>query len=791
LTATAASSSQINLAWTASTDNVGVTGYKVERCSGPGCANFAQIVTPTGTTFNDTGLAASTSYSYRVRANDAAGNNSSYSNTSSATTPAGANTTPPTAPTNLTATAASSSQINLDWTASTDNVGVTGYKVERCSGSGCANFAQIATPTGTTFNDTGLTASTSYSYRVRATDAAGNLSGYSNTATTSTSAAGNISVTISPRRGGITTAQSLPFTATVANDVGSAGVTWSTTGGTLTSQTLTGATFSSTTAGVFTITAKSNADNTQSAAATIGVTDLAGVSTYHNDLARDGTNTREFALTPSNVNSSSFGKLFSCTVDGDIYGQPLWVPNLSIGGGLHNVVLVATQNDSVYAFDADATPCLQYWKKSFLSAGVTPIPPGDTGDAFDINTQIGITSTPVIDLSSNTLYVVAKTKEGSANYHQRLHALDIINNGNEKFGGPMDLTAAITVSGTGDTGDSSVGCTSLPGNVPFCPLREGQRAGLALSGGNVYVAWASHGDTQPYHGWIMAFNATTLARTSTFNDSPNGRESGIWMSGGAPAFDSANNLYVITGNGDYDGVNDFGDSMLRLDSSLVLQDWFTPSVQATLDVEDLDLGSGGAVVLVDLPASSVQHILIGGGKGTSTLGQMYVINRDAGMMGQNATPDKSVQQFNLNGMIYSTAAFWQNTMYISAVGQPLSAYVLNASNSTFTTTPAWQSSHSFQFPGATPSISSQNSAQGIVWALDTNSTTAANASGANGPAILFAYDPQNSGALLFRSDSNRAANAAGNAVKFAVPTVANGKVYVGTQTELTVYGLLP
>jgi hypothetical protein len=336
-----------------------------------------------------------------------------------------------------------------------------------------------------------------------------------------------------------------------------------------------------------------------------------------------------------------------------------------------------------------------------------------------------------------------------------------------------------------------VGCTSTPGKVPFCPLREGQRAGLALSGGNVYVAWASHGDVQPYHGWIMAFNATTLAPTSTFNDSPNGRESGIWMSGGAPAFDSANNLYVITGNGDYDGINDFGDSMLRLNTSLVLQDWFTPNVQATLDGADLDLGSGGAVVLVDLPTSSVQHILIGGGKGTSTLGQLYVINRDAGMMGQNATPDKSVQQFNLNGMIYSTAAFWQNTMYVSAVGQPIGAYVLNTSNSTFTTTPAWQSAHSFQFPGATPSISSQNSAQGIVWALDTNSTTAANASGTNGPAILFAYDPQNSGALLFRSDSNGATNAAGNAVKFAVPTVANGKVYVGTQTELTVYGLLP
>src|SRR5271165_3315280 len=227
LTATAASTTQINLSWTASTDNVGVTGYKVERCSGAACANFAQIATPTTTTFNDTGLTASTSYSYRVRANDAAGNNSSYSNTAGATTPAAADTTPPSTPTNLTATADSATQINLAWTASTDNVGVTGYKLERCTGAACANFAQIATLTTTTFNDTGLTASTSYSYRVRANDAAGNNSAYSNTASATTAAsAGNISVTISPKRGGLTLSQTMPFTATVTNDVGTAGVRW-------------------------------------------------------------------------------------------------------------------------------------------------------------------------------------------------------------------------------------------------------------------------------------------------------------------------------------------------------------------------------------------------------------------------------------------------------------------------------------------------------------------------------------------------------------------------------------
>jgi fibronectin type 3 domain-containing protein len=788
LTATAASATQINLAWTASTDNVGVTGYKVERCLGAGCANFAQIATATTTTYNDTALTASTSYSYRVRANDGAGNNSAYSNTASATTQASTDTTPPTPPTNLTATAASATQINLAWTASTDNVGVTGYKVERCQGSGCANFAQIATPTAITFSDSGLTGSTSYSYRVRATDAAGNLSGYSNTATTSTLASGNISVTISPPRGGITTAQTMAFTATVKNDVGGAGVTWSTTGGTLAGQTATAAMFSSTSAGAFTITAKSNADNTQSAAATIGVTDLSGMLTYHNDLARDGTNTREFALTPANVNSGSFGKLFSCQVDAEVYAQPLWVPNLAIGGGNHNVVFVATENDSVYAFDADANPCRQYWQKNFLGTGITPVPPGDTGEAFDINKKIGITGTPVIDPVSLTLYVVAKTKEGSTNYHQRLHAMSLID-GTEKFNGPLDLSPSITVPGIGDTGDSSVGCTSTPGNVPFCPLREGQRAGLALASGHVYVAWASHGDHQPYHGWIMSFNASNLAQAPVvFNDSPNGRESGIWMSGGAPAFDSSNNLYVITGNGDYDGVNDFGDSFLKLSSGLALQDWFTPSVQATLDGADLDLGSGGAVILVDLPSSTIPHVVIGGGKGTNQLGQLYIVNRDN--MGRNATTDKVVQQFNLNGMIYSTAAFWQNTLYAAAVGQSLNAFALNTSTSMFNTVATSQSSHFYNFPGTTPSVSSAGTTNGIVWALDTNSTTAANASGTDGPAVLYAYDAMNLGTELWDS-SQGMGNAAGFAVKFCVPTVANGKVYVGTQTEITVYGLIP
>ena len=425
---------------------------------------------------------------------------------------------PPSAPSGLTTTVASATQINLAWTASTDNIGVTGYNVDRCSGAGCSNFAQIATPTSATFNDTGLTGSTSYSYRVRATDAAGNQSSFSSTATATTMASGgSILVSISPRRGGVVTSQTIPLTATVTNDVGGVGVTWTKTGGTFTNSLPTTVTFSSPAAGSFTITATSNADNTKSASVTIGVTDLAGVTTYHNNLSRDGTNTKEYALTTSNVTTASFGKLFSCAVDGQVYAQPLWVPNLAIGGGTHNVIFVATQNDSVYAFDADAKPCVQYWKKSFLSAGVTPVPQADTGEPFDIDTPIGITGTSVIDAASNTLYVVAKTKEGTGNYHQRLHALSLVD-ASEKFSGPVDITSAITVPGTGDHGDGSI-CVAPGGNVPFCPLNENQRAGLALVGGNVYVTWASHGDVQPYHGWIMRFNASNLAQAPVvFND---------------------------------------------------------------------------------------------------------------------------------------------------------------------------------------------------------------------------------------------------------------------------------
>src|SRR6266571_1475302 len=403
-----------------------------------------------------------------------------------------------------------------------------------------------------------------------------------------------ITVSISPKRGGLTTSQTQAINATVTNDLGGAGVTWTTTGGSLANQTMTSVTFSSAAAGPFTITATSVADNTKSASATIGVTDLAGVFTQRYDAQRTGQNREEFALTPDTVTGSTFGKLFSCAVDGEVYAQPLYVANFLIQGGAHNVAFVATMNDSVFAFDADASPCVQYWQKSFLGPGVATVPPADTGETRDINTRSGVTGTPVIDPATGTLYVVAKTKEtvgtgcsdDSPCYFQRLHALDLAT-GSEKFNGPANIAPAITVAGSGDTGDDT--CPSGSAGVPFCPLRENQRPGLLLLNGKVYVAWASHGDIGPYHGWVIGYAAANLAQSPVvFNATPNGGLGGIWMSGTGPAADAAGNIYVITGNGTFDTAaprTNYGDSFIKLNpaSGLSVADFFTPANQSDLN----------------------------------------------------------------------------------------------------------------------------------------------------------------------------------------------------------------
>lgn len=716
----------------------------------------------------------------------------------------------------LSATATSTTQINISWGASTDNIGVTNYLVERCQGAGCANFVQIAAQLATTLNDTGLTPGTSYSYRVRATDAASNRSGYSSVASATTLST-SISVTISPVRGGLAISRSQPFTATVLNDAG-AGVTWSASAGSFSAQATTTATFvAPATAGIVTVTATSVADNTKKASATIGVTDLAGVTTYHNSLARDGVNSHEYALTPANVKTATFGKLFSCTADGAIYGQPLWVPGVTIGGVKHNVVFVATQHDSLYAFDADTSPCLQLWRASLIdtlhgaASGETSVPSSGSGALVgsgfgDITPEVGILGTAVIDLPTSTVYAVSKSANSvQTAIIQRFHAIDITT-GNEKLSGPVTIAASVSGNGDGSSG----------GTVSFDPRNENQRPGLALVNGVVYISWASHEDHDPYHGWVIGYRASDLAQVAVLNTTPNKgttagylgvtySRGGIWMGGGAPAADAGNNLFAITGNGVYDSsVSSFGDSVLKMTPSasapgLSVTDWFTPMDQQTLNDNDTDFGSGGTVVLVDLPAPApVPRLLIGGGKA----GDLFLLNRDS--LGHfSSTTNNVVDWIHLaSGEIFATAAFWQNNVYYAGTGSGLMAFTIDPLSGKFANTaPSMQSAHLFPFPGATPSISASGTGNSIVWAID-SSTYCTTQSPGCGPAVLFALDPANNLAELWKSSAS-AGDTAGLAVKFTVPTVANGKVYVGTRGndngagtssirgELDVYGLKP
>ena len=346
--------------------------------------------------------------------------------------------------------------------------------------------------------------------------------------------------------------------------------------------------------GTHVVAARSVADSTVSATASVAITDLAGMFTYHNNLSRDGVNNKEYALNTTNVKAATFGKRFSCTIDAAAYAQPLWVANVAIGGGTHNVVIAATQHDTVYAFDADASPCQTYWTKSLLATGETWVTSGDVGTA-DLAPDIGIVGTPVIDPATKTIYVVSKSKSGGS-FHQRLHALSVVD-GSEKFSGPQEI--AFT-----------------SGGITFDPFRQNERCGLALVNGVVYIAYASHGDQQTYYGWVVGYNASTLAQSGVFNDDPSSAFGGIWMAGGAPAADSGNNLYVITGNGNFNGTTQFGDSFLKLStgSSIGASSFFTPSNEASLNSSDSDLGAGGAAILVDQASSPVPRLLIGGGK---------------------------------------------------------------------------------------------------------------------------------------------------------------------------------
>jgi hypothetical protein len=528
------------------------------------------------------------------------------------------------------------------------------------------------------------------------------------------------------------------------------------------------------------------------------------VTTYHNNLSRDGTNQQEYALTTANVSSTTFGKLFSCTVDGAVYAQPLWVSNVTIGGTQHNVLIVATMHDSVYAFDADSSPCVTLWHANLLDSahggtgGEVPAPSFGAGSLLgagsgDIAPAVGILGTPVIDGNTKTIYAVTKSENTTTlQFFQRLHAIDLTT-GAEKFGGPAQINSSITVAGTGDG--------SSGGAVPFDAQHENQRPGLALVNGIVYVSWASHEDVDPYHGWVLGFNAGNLALSKQFNSSPNGGRSGIWMSGGAPAADSSNNLYVMTGNGSFDadtGGSDYGSSYLKLStaSGLTVSDYFTPHNQDSLSMNDQDVGAGGTALLFG------QNLMVGAGKS----GAFYVLNR-SNMGHFNSSSDAAAVQTWTASRAFSTPAFWNNTMYYFGVvfgsQQVGVAYDFNSSTGLFNIVPSSQTPSGYGFPGATPSVSSSGSTNGIVWAINSNAFCTGQAR-ACGPAVLHAYDANNLATELWNSTQG-SGNAAGLAVKFTVPTVANGKVYVGNRGnntggddsstsipgQIDVYGLLP
>jgi len=501
------------------------------------------------------------------------------------------------------------------------------------------------------------------------------------------------------------------------------------------------------------------------------------VTTYHNDNVRSGQNLTEIILTPTNVSSSSFGKLFVISVDGKVDAQPLYLTQVSIPNqGTHNVLYVETEHGSVYAFDADTGKPL--WQVSMLAGGETT---SDDHGCGQITPEIGVTATPVIDPKAGphgTIYVVAMSKDGSGNYHQRLHALDVTT-GAEEFGGPQNIQASFP-----GTGDNSSG-----GNVIFAAGQYAERAGLLLLNGVVYTGWTSHCDIRPYTGWIMGFDQSTLAQVSVLNLTPNGSEGSVWMSGAGLAADASGNIFLLDANGTFDtaldangfpGQGDFGNAFLKISTAsqrLAVADYFEMFNQGAENGSDQDLGSGGALVLPDLTDSSGQtrHLAVGAGKDSN----IYVVDRDA--MGKfNPSKNNIYQQIQgaLSGSVFSMPAYFNNTVYYGAVGDNIKAFAIIKAQ--LAGAPGSQTGNAFAYPGTTPSISANGTSNAILWAAENSGT-----------AVLHAYDATNLSHELYNSNQasgGRDQFGAGN--KFITPMITNGKVYVGTTNGVGVFGLL-
>lgn len=501
------------------------------------------------------------------------------------------------------------------------------------------------------------------------------------------------------------------------------------------------------------------------------------VTTYHYDNLRTGQNVNETTLTTANVNQAKFGKLGEFMVDGKVDAQPLYLSNVSIANaGMKNVLYVATEHGSVFAFDADnvgTTANAPLWKITTLQTGEVP---SDDRGCGQVTPEIGITSTPVIDRTRGAMYVVSVSKSSSTgNYIHRIHALDL-SSGKELFGGPTTVTATF----------SGIGAGSVSGTVTFDPREYNERPGLLELSGTIYTTWGSHCDAGPYTSWMMAYSADTLKQTSVLNLVPNGSDGGTWMSGAAPAADAAGNIYFIIGNGTFDTVlntsglpsqGDCGNCYVKVSSTLplTLLDYFTPLNTVMQSGGDVDFGSGGPLLLPDVTdaAGKTRHLAVGSGKDAN----IYVLDRDN--MGKFSPTQDNIYQMisgQLAGGEFAKPSYFNGTVYYGAVGDSIKAFPISGGK--LATTPSSKSAAQFPFPGATPAISASGTSNGIVWVVQ-NGTV----------AVLHAYDATNLASEFYNSNQAGARDQfSGN--KFITPMIANGKVFVGTATSVAVFGLL-
>ncbi len=501
------------------------------------------------------------------------------------------------------------------------------------------------------------------------------------------------------------------------------------------------------------------------------------VLTYHNDNGRTGQDLDETILTPLNVNTSLFGKVGFLPVTGLVFAEPLYVPNLDMLGEVHNVVYVVTEHDLVYAFDADTLT--QLWQVSVLGPNETP---SDDRGCDAVSPEIGITSTPVIDLNAGphgTIFLVAASMDENGKYYHRLHALDLAT-GAEQSGSPTTIQATVP---------------SMAGPVTFDPASHLQRSALLLANGAIYVAWTSHCDAPTYYGWVMGYSESTLQQVSVFNAAPNGVGDSIWMSAAGPAADASGAIYFVTSNGSFDTTldangfpagGDYGNAFMKVSThgnTLNVADYFTVYNTLAESMIDLDLGSGGVLLVPDVQDSEGKtwRLAVGSGKDAN----IYVVNRDS--MGKfNPDNNNAIYQEIDNVLSYGSygmPAYFDNTIYYGGANDLLKAFTI--SNAKLLPQPTSQSSTTYGYPGTTPSISANGSLNGIVWTVE----RAATVDGVH-PGILHGYDATNLGKELYNSGQSNGRDqfVAG---KFITPMIAHGKVYVSTPTGIAVFGLLP